>query len=304
MFTASQEELQTIINQLQRALSRHDEWFTALNRRLICKLPHEPDDLLEDAHRRCGFGHWLYHAANNRLREHPAFLAIEAEHCRMHRYAGQLVRASESGSDIPVSDYDRFDDSLQQLRFELAGLIRELQDTVYNLDPLTGTNTRIGMLTKLREQQELVRREVQYTSVAMMDLDCFKSINDRYGHPLGDQVLISSARFLLEHLRIYDSVFRYGGEEFVVVMPATTAEGAERILERLREGIASTKIPLPHEGELVVTASFGLTLLDPDAPVEQSIARADRAMYAAKEAGRNCIRVWNPEMDELPVAAG
>lgn len=98
------------------------------------------------------------------------------------------------------------------------------------------------------------------------------------------------------HVRSYDKVFRYGGEEFLIFLQQTNEQAAHELVERLREGIAST--PVDHKGTEAIrmTASFGLTLLDPDVSIEHSIERADKAMYAAKAAGRNCTRIWDPSL--------
>jgi diguanylate cyclase (GGDEF)-like protein len=297
MFTISQEELQAIIGQLQQAAHYHEEWFSSLNRGLICGLPPDPDDLRENAHQLCSFGQWLENKANPRLHDHPAFVAITNEHRIMHQHAIRLCTVSISNRTIGKDDYDLFENSLQHLRHQISGLSHELQDMLYNRDPLTGANTRIGMLTKLREYHELARRGIQLASIVMIDLDHFKDINDNYGHQTGDQVLIECVQHLLQHIRVYDKVFRYGGEEFLLVMPATDIATAQQITERLRLEIAAIKIAGTNNEPVSVTASFGLTLLDPDVVVEKSIARADGAMYAAKKAGRNCIHVWEPTLD-------
>lgn len=296
MFTVSHEELQAILGQLQQAIHNHEEWFANLNRSVICRLPDDPKDQEEDAYRRCRFGQWLYGDVSLRLHEHPAFTAIETEHRAMHQYAARLLGASRGIGIVGMDEYDRFASSLQKMRFEIDNLCRELQESLYNLDPLTGACTRIGMLTKLREQHELALRGVQFTAVTMMDLDRFKEVNDHFGHMVGDQVLASAVHYLLEHLRAYDKVFRYGGEEFFIVLPATNINTARNICDRLGEEIAVLRVPTPRDGDVSITVSFGLTMLDPDVPVEQSIARADEALYAAKAAGRHCSRIWDPVM--------
>ena len=130
----------------------------------------------------------------------------------------------------------------------------------------------------------------------MIDLDNFKAINDLYGHHAGDKVLAESVRYLIRHLRPYDKVFRYGGEEFLLCLPYTDfTPGLERVQE-LGEGIAALPIDIGTEKPIHISASFGLTQLDPDVPVEESIDRADKAMYAAKAAGRNCVRTWEASM--------
>lgn len=94
------------------------------------------------------------------------------------------------------------------------------------------------------------------------------------------------------NLRPYDRVFRYGGEEFLVLMPDTDAETGRLAIERLRAGLADDNVAHDGPTAIRVTASFGLAMVDPDAAIEESMDRADRMMYAAKIAGRNCLRVW------------
>ena len=148
----------------------------------------------------------------------------------------------------------------------------------------------------MREQQELVNRHVQSGYIAMMDLDRFKAVNDLHGHLAGDRVLVESVHYLLKHLRPYDKVFRYGGEEFLLYMPQSEAGQDNNRLDELREGLAALPIDIGEKQPIHVTASFGAALLDPSVPIETSIDRADKAAYAAKSAGRNCVRIWDAAM--------
>ncbi len=218
----------------------------------------------------------------------------------MHQFAARLLRSAVEGEKLKIENYEHFVTARKRLVLETATLQRELEDALYNLDPLTGTTSRIGMLTKLREQQELVKREVQSCVVAMMDLDHFKTVNDKYGHIVGDQVLIDIARGVMAHLRPYDKIFRYGGEEFLISLPDSDLQAGRKIIERLREELGA----LPHEanGNMIfhVTVSFGLALIGADITVEQSIDRADKALYVAKETGRNRVIIWDASMDILP----
>ena len=133
-------------------------------------------------------------------------------------------------------------------------------------------------------------------SLVMMDLDNFKAVNDLHGHHAGDCVLAASVRYLIKNLRPYDKVFRYGGEEFLICMPYTELTPAHDRINELREGIAALEIGIDEKEPIHISASFGLTPLDPDIPVEASIDRADKALYAAKSAGRNCVRIWDSSM--------
>ena len=120
--------------------------------------------------------------------------------------------------------------------------------------------------------------------------------NDIHGHLAGDKVLAVLAGDIMARLRPYDKLFRYGGEEFLISMPHTDSKSGLNVVERLREGIAASSIH--YEGkEIRITASFGLTLLDLDVSVEQTVERADRALYAAKSSGRNCTRIWDSSLD-------
>jgi diguanylate cyclase len=182
---------------------------------------------------------------------------------------------------------------VKSLRLEAATLKRELEDLLSHVDPLTGVNSRTLLLTVLRELHALVKRGVMPCSVVMMDLDHFKAVNDSYGHQAGDRVLVASARYVIQHLRPYDKIFRYGGEEFVLTLQNSSPELALGAVNHFREGLA--QMPVHYNDMLIgVTASFGVAPLEPDQTVEQSLDHADQALYAAKSRGRNRAEMWNP----------
>ena len=292
----TRDELQGIIAQLKESLYNHQQWHGTLIRTLVCKLPGDKHDTSDTAHMECRFGQWYYSKAPEKLRKHPGFIALGEEHERLHHMARLLLIAAGAGNPLAPLDYDNFANALERLRLEIFALERELENSLFNHDSLTGAITRFGILPTLREQQELVRRHTQLCYIAMMDLDNFKAVNDLHGHAAGDTVLAASVRYLIKHLRPYDKVFRYGGEEFLLCMPYTElTSGHERVRE-LNEGLAAMEIDIHKEEPIRITASFGLALLDPDVPVEKSIDRADKALFAAKSAGRNCVLIWDPSM--------
>lgn len=294
MFALNQEELQNILGQLDHAMHNHQNWFEGITRTLVCRLPHDRRDVREDAHRECQFGQWYYQDASEALRQHPAFVAIEQEHALMHRLAGQLLVVAANDQPITPVAYDSYANSVQRLRLQIMTMQRELQDSMFNLDPLTGANSRVGMLTRLRELHELVKRNAQLCSLAMMDLDLFKLINDTHGHRAGDMVLKNIVRYLLENIRPYDTLFRYGGEEFLLCMQQTDPRAALALVERLREGIEALDITVEDEQVVRLTVSFGVAPLDADVFVEESVHRADQALYRAKKEGRNRSVLWQP----------
>jgi diguanylate cyclase (GGDEF)-like protein len=182
---------------------------------------------------------------------------------------------------------------------------RDLVETFTSQASIALENTRLAMLDPLtglynrRYFNRIARREFQRferygtpIAVLIVDLDHFKSINDTYGHPAGDEVLERVGRLCQQSVRRPDVVGRYGGEEFVILAPETEVEPDARTLaERLREAIE--KFEVDWEGEMVtVTASIGVTgLRDDDDSVETMLQRADKALYRAKEDGRNTVEI-------------
>lgn len=290
----SREDLQKSIEQLDQALYNHQQWYVALIRTLVCRLPGDEHDLHQDAYKHCRFGQWYYgENIPEELKKHPGFAAIGEEHQRMHQSCSQLLVENASNS-IKVIDYDKFANTLERMRLEIYTLKHELDDTLYNHDPLTGAITRVSMLPILREYHELVKRENQSSAIAMMDIDLFKSLNDQHGHIAGDRVLSSLIDYSIKHIRPYDKIFRYGGEEFLFFMQNTEMSVALDIITRLCEGISKLSIDIGTQHAVGTTVSFGIAMLDPTIGVEDSIDRADKALYAAKAAGRNCVMVWEP----------
>lgn len=296
MLNISKVEMQATLQQLDQALYNHEQWLASLTRTIICRLPYDERDVAEDAHRQCRFGQWCYDKPPQALREHPAFIAMAIEHHRMHQLGAQLLLASAHDSSGLPKDYDSFRNALDRLRLEIDTMKHEIEDSLYNRDALTGAENRVRMLTKLRELHGLVKRRVHPCGIAIMDLDHFKTINDKYGHLFGDQVLATSVRHVVMHLRPYDSVFRYGGDEFLISLPDADLHITQVVIDRIREGIATLAFATDRPKTISTTASFGITQLDSDVSVEESINRADTALYAAKTSGRNGSCVWNPSM--------
>jgi len=293
-----QSDIRASLSELDQALYNHEQWVESLYATLICRLAPDDRDVDEEAHRKCRFGQWLYGHGTQLLKSNPGFAEIEAEHERMHRSAAKLLAEAE-GTRISTASYDRFITALKRLRLEILTLKRELEASLYNLDPLTGTLNRIEMLTRLREEHALVKRNVHATCIAMLDLDLFKAVNDAFGHLVGDKALTKIAAYTSAHLRPYDKIYRYGGEEFLITLPDTDIETARGIVERIRSELGQIAHEADGRPPLRITVSLGLAPLDPDVPVEQSIDRADRALYAAKSAGRDCTVVWDPSMKPM-----
>ena len=286
----SLQQLQKIIAQLDQAIYNHEQWHKAFLRTLIARLPSEASDLQPDAHLHCRFGQWYISDETKSLRDQPAFMAIGKAHEQMHQSATRLLQRLADDLPITPAEVDQFSNVLDRMRLEIQSLRRELVDAMQNRDPLTGARNRVTMLSDLREQHALVRRGLQQCTIAIIDLDHFKDINDRYGHPVGDTVLASTAQCIQSQVRPYDSIYRYGGEEFLLCMPNTSIEAAMGLAERLRVAVASAEIRTAVGGPVLhVTASFGVAPLDAAWSIEESVDRADKALYQAKSRGRNRV---------------
>ena len=155
-------------------------------------------------------------------------------------------------------------------------------------DPLTGIGNRRLLTTRLGEEVLRAHRYQRPLTVMFFDVDHFKLVNDSYGHNVGDVALASVAESLGSGLRDCDLLCRFGGEEFLVVLPETKVGKAMKVAERMRADVARLNIPGIPE---TLTISAGLAELTPDESDEQLLVRCDRALYRAKEMGRNrcCI---------------
>ncbi len=160
-------------------------------------------------------------------------------------------------------------------------------------DALTGLANRRYFLELAARTFEQARRYQRPLSIVMMDVDHFKQINDTFGHKTGDQVLVSVAQCMLSVLRKVDILGRYGGDEFVILLPETTQEGARRLTERLRQVVAQQSV-IAGGVSLPISLSIGLAsnIQQPDLALDELLQRADRALYYSKQAGRDRVTAF------------
>jgi diguanylate cyclase (GGDEF)-like protein len=156
-------------------------------------------------------------------------------------------------------------------------------------DPLTGASNRRAGEARLEQAFSRWRRYGRSFVVLMIDCDHFRAVNDRCGHDAGDAVLVALVRLCRETLRETDVTIRWGGEEFLLLLPETSCDAALSVAERVREAIEAVKVE--QNGNVIrITASIGVAeAAESDRGAEEAVGRADRAMYRAKSAGRNRI---------------
>lgn len=177
-----------------------------------------------------------------------------------------------------------FADLTEQKRVEER--LRELATT----DSLTGALTRRRLFEIADEEVGRAARYARPLALAILDVDHFKAVNDGFGHLVGDEALRRVARAVRGELRRQDHVCRYGGEEFVVLFPETTLEGATQVVERMRAAVGAIRL-VPDGGELRLTASVGVVAHRWGESLESMLRRADEALYTAKQGGRDRVVV-------------
>ncbi|MBI3399891.1 MAG: diguanylate cyclase [Acidobacteria bacterium] len=172
--------------------------------------------------------------------------------------------------------------------------VEEQLRVIATTDALTGTHTRRHFFDLAEVECGRSSRHQRPIAVALLDLDHFKLVNDRFGHPVGDEALRLVAETVREKLRRHDLLGRYGGEEFALLLPETSLEGATLVVERIRQAVAA--LEFAHQGSVIdLTISAGVVFRRPDEPLASALERADAALYAAKDQGRNRVcAIANP----------
>ena len=161
--------------------------------------------------------------------------------------------------------------------------------TLSRIDPLTNVMNRRSIANQLEQLHQ--QRKALY-SVVLLDLDHFKNINDQFGHSMGDQVLVQVAECLAQHVREQDMIGRFGGEEFILLLPNTTTEQAQHVAERCRIALTELNFVYEQQQPFSISASFGVSSSQNASEPQQIIRQADQALYAVKTAGRNQVQIY------------
>jgi two-component system, cell cycle response regulator len=231
-----------------------------------------------------------------RVREHPERPYVYVLLVTARSQKGDLLRGLESGADDYLTK--PFDAQELRARLRVGQRILDLQDSLITAreelrfsathDALTGISNRPSVLEAVSREQFRQVREGGSFGVIFADIDHFKSVNDTHGHLSGDEVLREVTQRMVGCVRPYDTVGRYGGEEFLIVAPSLDGTGALGLAERIRQAIESVPIST-SSGEVRVTASLGVAVSSRDKPLESDalLRSADEALYRAKDQGRN-----------------
>ncbi len=231
----------------------------------------------------------------NKEENHSVTYGVKAANQVSYR----LVLIENDLGELILHRREKFDDDeVMVLENTIAALVYPLRNAILYKqalekayrDPLTGVNNRAALDKALFQEISLAKRHATPLSIIMLDVDNFKSINDNYGHITGDAVLKRIAESMVECARDSDIIYRYGGEEFLMLLRSTDEEGALLVAERVRKAIENILFRY-DEFDIRVTASQGLASLLVDDDLNSLLGRCDKALYSAKNEGRNRVIV-------------
>ncbi|MDR3414467.1 MAG: GGDEF domain-containing protein [Formivibrio sp.] len=243
------------------------------------------------------FRHWLEEVPPVEVSGHWVYRELVVRQDKLSLLAKEVLDEAINGSFQPMQlanlvralhEFDRFESRLD------SGINLSLTD----VDTLTGLRNRAAMERDLDREHERAKLTGRHLTIAMLDIDEFKNTNDEYGHCFGDVVLETLAQRFVESLRPQDMVYRYGGEEFLVLLTDTSLEKAAPVLERLRQRACKNKIS-DGKNNVHQSVSIGLAEVAENELIGDAIERADKALYRAKEAGRNRVELDHLDSDQI-----
>lgn len=298
--SATPEEIH---DDLDQAIAKHAQWLQDWHRCVLCSEAPGQKIVSENAQYLCNFGAWYEVHREGRLVDQPAFHALARVHREMHDVARALAIKKWDGGEIAVFEHDFLTDLVNDFNAKARHLSRAFGKAFSDIDPLTGIHNRQQMLGELEVEWTRFLRTGSPCCIALADLDHFKKINDVHGHHAGDEVLRASVSRFVSELRPYDTIFRYGGEEFLLCLPNTELESALAVLDRLRVGLSDHPLEIGDNELIKVTASFGLAEMDRDSTLEELIERADKSLYKAKNEGRDRVCYWDHKENQAAAVA-
>ncbi|UZE97394.1 diguanylate cyclase [Alkalimarinus alittae] len=282
---------------INNAILLHKKWLAEWNKKLVFQLPISDEFIQSNAHKHCGFGLWYYGEHSLFTEEQDEFPRLGSLHIALHDSVRHISLKIANKQELTPEDYDKFTAKEIEFTLSMTHLRDALFGQLYSFDYLTGVHNRQALYALLEREHARLTRTSGVSSIVMVDLDYFKKVNDQYGHQAGDEVLMFFANYLKERLRPYDSIGRYGGEEFLLCLPDTSINDTEAIMNRIREDLAAQPIDITGlDGQpysIKITASFGVSSISKRHPISEAVETADIAMYQAKSAGRNRVKTYH-----------
>ena len=277
------KEIDAILIELNNSIDAHYKWLVTMFRCVVSLYVTQPDILGENSHCVCRFGQWLNNQSRYNEDDCSYVSKINATHEKMHLLGKELLLAIVEKRSHSWH-FDSFQDALLAFTSSVMDYKIYLLSIRSNIDALTGLPGR-RMLDESFDRQ-LLDAEPLNLYILLLDIDRFKYVNDTYGHLVGDVVLRALASNLLSWTRYDEVAYRYGGEEFIIIIRTKTDEQACQAGLRLCRLIGQKKIPY-SDGEIAITVTAGITRVQPGETLDTALGRADRAMYQGKQTGRN-----------------
>lgn len=235
------------------------------------------------------FGLWYFHKACHAFEGVPEIDTISSH---IQQIDGQWLDILGGGdATLRFQALSNIRDAVRTILILLNDILERASGLEAGRDSLTRLLNRKFLSAVLSREVEIARHSEKHFALLMVDIDRFKSINDTYGHSVGDSVLQQVASLLDRSTRGGDYVFRMGGEEFLIVLVDTDHDGSRLFAERLRQSVAKEPILAAADTLLNITVSVGITLHDGHPDYQRALQRADKALYQAKRNGRNCVVV-------------
>lgn len=262
------------------------DWENRIFRALATEMPIDESSCIENS----AFGLWFHHKASLLFNESDGLGMIDEIIRRIDNSilpqifhgSGRSIQSAEVRPLVKAIMSD-----IGHIRYLLGEMFERLTDLDVGRDALTHIFNRRFLPTILKREIAWNRKKGDQFHVLMLDIDYFKRVNDEFGHDSGDRVLQAVAGLLINQVRASDFVFRYGGEEFLIVLAKLDQAQAQDIAEKIRLCVENTEIPISNNRTIKVTLSIGVAGSDGHPDYQRILERADKALYAAKHGGRN-----------------
>ena len=281
-------ELENFITELDAAVEAHMSWTRRVMRCAVLHTSPGEDVLSPSAHTLCRFGRWFMSKQSDfekmSLQNTQRLIAV---HQSMHDAIRSICANVLAGRPAQSAHLDVFEQTQAELIELLAEFKTQFLATAVRHDPLTGLPLRYGLEQEFIQLQKLCRRNKLLLYVVMIDVDHFKLVNDNYGHSVGDIALRHLADTIKRNIRPGEPLYRFGGEEFLLLMQTQSREEAATAVNRLINVVRGAPVLIPQNKPLAMTITIGLSLAGQDEKLDSVIERADRALFEGKRAGRD-----------------
>lgn len=281
---------QSFFKRLDGIVRAHMEWTGRVLRCALLKQSPGDDVLASDAHCRCRLGRWLSKTRGELEQIDASGLAnLTVTHQRMHDAVRSLCRELLAGREIDEREIEKFVRCQGDLLAGLTQLKTELIANSARIDALTKLPLRYSLEREYAQHGARAQRHGLTPYLALLDVDHFKRINDTYGHAMGDRALVHVADVLRDACRRDEPLFRFGGEEFLLLLEAPSDEAAAKGVDRLLCALREHPLAVNPVTVLRICASCGIVGITCGEPLAEALVRADLGLYAAKAGGRDCF---------------